>query len=300
MRIERADHAGACYGVCRALGAVYAALDDYEEVCTLGPLIHNPLVVDDLERRGAHVADTVDDVMCQAVVIRSHGAAPGVRDELEMLGSEVIDATCPHVARAQSAAAELAAHGAHVLVVGEEGHPEVEALVAYARAAAPDGSQASDGSHTPIRVDVVGAPDDIPDDLASPVGVVVQTTQTRENLDAVVDALMAREIAPVVRNTICAATTQRQAAAAELAERVDAMVVIGGRNSSNTTRLAEICAAHCPQVLHVESPQEVEEHIPRLLACETVGVTAGASTPEDQIRAVVERLEAAARDDAAS
>lgn len=279
MRVVRAKHAGACYGVQRALETALAVARERGEAFTLGPLIHNPVVVDDLEKQGVHVARDVEDVTGDAVVIRSHGVAPSVRRALEARGVEVVDATCPHVERAQRAAAELAAQGCAVLVVGEAGHPEVEGITAWAREAAS-------------RVEVVAAPADIPDDLYEPVGVVVQTTQTRENLDAVVDALVARGFAPEVRDTICAATRKRQQAACELAARADAMVVVGGRNSSNTTRLAEICAQSCGNVLHVESPEELVRHAAALAACNTVGVTAGASTPDQHIEAVASFLEA--------
>ena len=175
------------------------------------------------------------------------------------------------------AAAELAQAGCRVLVVGEAGHPEVESLVAYAQEAG-------------AKVDVVASMAALPEGLYDPVGVVVQTTQMRENLEAVVAALEAQGLRPAVKNTICSATRQRQKTASQLAAQVDAMVVIGGRNSSNTTRLAEICAERCPRTFHVESADELD---PALLAgCSVVGVTAGASTPEDQIAAVATFLEA--------
>ncbi len=277
MKVVRAKHAGACYGVQRALDMAYAAILDGGETYTLGPLIHNPQVVSSLEAQGVRVAESVADVPSGAVVIRSHGVTPQVRREVDARGLEAIDATCPHVARAQKAAADLARSCGQVVVVGEAGHPEVEGLVACAREA---GGQ----------VCVVASGADVPEGLAAPVGVVVQTTQTREALDDVVAALAARGIAPEVKNTICFATRQRQEAAAELAAQVDAIVVIGGRNSSNTTRLADICAAACARTHHVEAPGELDPAW--FEGCATVGVTAGASTPEEHIQAVVERLEA--------
>ncbi len=136
---------------------------------------------------------------------------------------------------------------------------------------------------------VAAGPDDLPDALEGPVGVVVQTTQTSEALDAVVAALEERGVEPLVKNTVCFATRQRQEAAAALAGEVDAIVVIGGRNSSNTTRLADICAAACPRTHHVETPGEIDPAW--FEGCDTVGVTAGASTPEEQIDAVTSLLE---------
>lgn len=277
MQVIRAKLAGACYGVQRALDMVEELVASGARVTTLGPLIHNPQVVSKLEAEGVRVARDADAVSGGTAVIRSHGVAPSVKARLAQRGITVADATCPHVARAQAAAAELAAQGCRVLVVGEAGHPEVEGLVAYAK----DRGAAAD---------VVLLPEDIPLQLYDPVGVVVQTTQTRENLEGIVFALKARGLDPVVKDTICSATRQRQKTAFELASQVDAMVVIGGRNSSNTTRLSEICAQACPRTFHVERPQEATS-LP-LSGCRTVGVTAGASTPEDQIEEAVRLLEA--------
>lgn len=275
MKVVLAKHAGACYGVQRALDLTLEAADG-EPASTLGPLIHNPQVVAQLAERGVCAVDDPALIEQGSVIIRSHGVTPSVRRAVERRGLPVIDATCPHVARAQKAAAQLARAYGSVLVVGEAGHPEVEGLVACA-------SEAGGTVH------VVAQPCDIPADITAPLGIVVQTTQKREALDAVVDELHARGIEPQVKNTVCFATRQRQEAAAALAGEVDAIVVIGGRNSSNTTRLADICAATCARTHHIESPDEID---PTWFAgCETVGVTAGASTPEDQIQAVVTRLE---------
>ena len=277
MRVVRARNAGACYGVQRALDMALAAVEGGGAASTLGPLIHNPQVVADLAARGVRAVEHVEDVRAGSIVIRSHGVTPAVRRAAEARGLPVVDATCPHVARAQKAAAQLGKRLGRVVVVGEAGHPEVEGLVACAREAGAE-------------VFVAARPADLPACLREPVGVVVQTTQTRAALDAVEAALRARGVNPEVKNTICSATSQRQEAAAELAGEVDAIVVVGGRNSSNTTRLADICAASCPRTYHIESPDEVD---PAWFAgCESVGVTAGASTPEAHIAAVVARLEA--------
>ncbi len=294
MEVVRAKRAGACYGVQRALDMADEVIASGNTAYTLGPLIHNPQVVADLAARGAVAVDDVGAIErleaagrgagtgsrdVPSVVIRSHGVTPEVLADVEERGFKVVDATCPHVSRAQRAAAELAGEGCRVLVVGEEGHPEVEGLTAWARQAGG-------------KVDVVASPADIPAGLYDPVGVVAQTTQRRENLEAVVAALRAAGLDPVVRDTICSATRQRQEAAAELAAAVDAMVVIGGRNSSNTTRLAEVCALTCPRTFHIESADELDPAA--FKGCARVGVTAGASTPENQIAAVEAFLKALA------
>ncbi|MBE6472114.1 MAG: 4-hydroxy-3-methylbut-2-enyl diphosphate reductase [Coriobacteriaceae bacterium] len=277
MNVILAEHAGACYGVQRALDMAYEAAGRQGGVSTLGQLIHNPGAVAALEAQGVNVAASLDDVSGGTVIVRSHGVTPDVYESIAERGFDVVDATCPHVARAQKAAADLAGEGCRVIVVGEAGHPEVEGLRAYAERAG-------------ANVDVVPSPEDVPAGLQPPVGIVVQTTQRRENLEAVVEAVRAQGVEPIVKRTICSATTRRQDAAAKLAGQVDAMVVIGGRNSSNTTRLAEICAAGCARSFHIESADEIDPSW--LEGCETVGVTAGASTPEDQISAVTARLEA--------
>ena len=226
MEVIRAKRAGACYGVQRALDMADEVIADGGRAYTLGPLIHNPQVVADLAARGAEAVSSVEEIRWEgaaaagapadgvvptnanapSVVIRSHGVTPQVLAAVEDRGFSVVDATCPHVSRAQHAAAELAAEGCRVIVVGEAGHPEGEGLTAWAEEAGG-------------KVDVVAAPEEIPEGLYDPVGVVAQTTQRRENLEAVVAALREAGLEPIVKNTICSATRQRQEAAADLASK---------------------------------------------------------------------------------
>lgn len=277
MKVIKAEFAGACYGVNRALDMANEVLESERKACTLGPLIHNPVVVADLESRGMKAANDASEISGDCVIIRSHGVTPEVKEELENLNLEIVDATCPFVKRAQIGAAELASMGCRVLVVGEKGHPEVESLLAYA-------------SKSGAKADVVLSADQIPDDLYEPVGVVVQTTQTHKVLNDVLEGLCERGFNPIVKDTICSATQKRQHAAADIAKAVDVMVVLGGKNSSNTTRLAEICAESGTRTFHIETAQELDPSM--FSGCEVVGVTAGASTPESQIEDVVSWLEA--------
>ena len=235
MKVILAEHAGACYGVQRALDMAVEASAEGEGASTLGPLIHNPQVVADLAARG--VRAVVGTGGCGARLgdhpqpRRHAGCAPYGGRARDCRSSMPPVRTSPALRRPPLRSLAVADC---VVVVGEEGHPEVEGLVAHAREAGGE-------------VAVVAGPGAIlPDGLEAPVGIVVQTTQTREALDAVVAALVARGIEPEVKNTICFATRQRQESAAALADAVDAIVVIGGRNSSNTTRLADICAAALP------------------------------------------------------
>ena len=276
MKVLIAEKAGACYGVQRALDIAKSTLGSEGSVSTLGPLIHNPKVIAELEGSGMKTADSVEDVATDTVIIRSHGVTPDIKRRLETRGLNIIDATCPHVLRAQIAAAELAREGYQVIVVGEEGHPEVEGLKAYAT---------DEGA----RVHVVQDVGDLPDELPNKVGIVVQTTQTHDALNKITSYLEMRDIDYILKDTICSATKKRQSAAAQLADEVDAMVVIGGRNSSNTTRLAEICASKCPRTIHIESTSEIDDSF--FDDVEVVGISAGASTPESQIVELLEYLQ---------
>ena len=275
MNVTRAKCAGACYGVQRALNMALDTASEGSRAVTLGPLIHNPQVVAQLAERGIRAVENPDQAVEGSVIIRSHGVTPQVRREIEARGLPVVDATCPHVARAQKAAAKLARECGHVVVVGEAGHPEVEGLVAYAREAGGE-------------VLVAGRATDVPASLSGKVGVVVQTTQTREAFEEVLAALRDRGVECVVKDTVCLATRERQESAADLAREVDAMIVIGGRNSSNTTRLAEICSSVCGNTHHIERASELDPVW--FDKCTEVGITAGASTPEDQIAAVEARI----------
>ena len=275
MKVTRAKCAGACYGVQRALNMALDTVSEGSRAVTLGPLIHNPQVVAQLAERGIRAVESPEQAVEGSVIIRSHGVTPQVRREIEARGLPVVDATCPHVARAQKAAAKLARECGHVVVVGEAGHPEVEGLVAYAREAGGE-------------VLVAGRAADVPTSLLGKVGVVVQTTQTREAFEEVLAALRDRGVECVVKDTVCLATRERQESAAALARKVDAMIVIGGRNSSNTTRLAEICSSVCGNTHHIERASELD--LAWFDQCTEVGITAGASTPEDQIAAVEARI----------
>ncbi|MGV8082728.1 MAG: 4-hydroxy-3-methylbut-2-enyl diphosphate reductase [Coriobacteriia bacterium] len=275
MQVRIAKPAGTCYGVERALKLAQEAAHSGAPVHTLGPLIHNPQAVSALKRNGVEVAETLDDAIGGILVIRSHGVEPATIAEARRRGLEVVDATCPHVSKAHQAAAELSREGYSVVIVGEAEHPEVEGILAHA-----------DGTAI-----VVSSAEELPARLPSlRIGIVVQTTQSLRRLGEIVGALLPRTNELRVFNTICSATSKRQQAAEELAEEVDVMVVVGGHNSGNTTRLAEICRSVNPRVHHVETPEELDPVW--FEGAEVVGVTAGASTPEEQMQDVARAIEA--------
>ena len=272
--IEVARYAGVCYGVERALGmAEKAAGEARKPVNTLGPLIHNPLVVNDLERIGVGTASNVSEVEEGTLIIRAHGVVPSVVEDARARGLDVLDATCPYVKKVHNAAERLVREGYQLIVVGESGHPEVEGIMGHA----------GDDAH------VVSVPGDLDAiDLSRKVGVVVQTTQTSGALADVVAELSKRTMDLRVINTICSATQERQDSAAELARRVDAMIVVGGKNSGNTRRLAEICTAACPKTHHIEDASEIEAAW--FDGVSHIGVTAGASTPASHIERALVRM----------
>ena len=272
--IEVARYAGVCYGVERALGmAEKAAGEARKPVNTLGPLIHNPLVVNDLESIGVGTASSVSEVGEGTLIIRAHGVVPSVVEDARTRGLDVLDATCPYVKKVHNAAERLVREGYQLIVVGESGHPEVEGIMGHA----------GDDAH------VVSVPGDLDAiDLSRKVGVVVQTTQTPGALADVVAELSKRTMDLRVINTICSATQERQDSAAELARRVDAMIVVGGKNSGNTRRLAEICTAACPKTHHIEDASEIEAAW--FDGASHIGVTAGASTPASHIERALVRM----------
>ena len=276
VHIQIASEAGACYGVERALRMVEdAAKTSPVPVHTLGPLIHNPRVVADLALKGVTVVDSPEESAGDTLLLRTHGVTPNEERRARKLCHDVLDATCPFVKKVHLAASRLYRESYQVVVVGEAGHPEVEATLPHAPGAVVVGD-ASEVADLPV---------------CKKIGVVVQTTQSRSNLEHVVSALLGRAEEVRVVNTICDATSGHQGACAELAARADVMSVIGGRISANTKRLTEIAAELCPRTYHIEGADELDPSW--LDGAGLIGITAGASTPASQIDAVRSAIEAA-------
>lgn len=278
LDVRVSESAGFCPGVERALRLTLdAAADAAKPVNTLGPLIHNPSVVSDIEAKGVGVILEPSQAAKGTVILRSHGVPKTVREQLVASSVNVVDATCPFVTSAQDKAAGLADEGYYVIILGDRDHPEVLALRSYAGE----------------RSLVVESADELPAALpSSKLGVVVQTTQSKERLAGLVAALAPTARQLLVHNTICNATELRQTAALQMASDVDVVIVVGGRESGNTRRLAELCRQRQPKTHHVESADELQEEW--FVGARTAGVTAGASTPSGQIDAVVDSLKAMA------
>jgi len=274
VEVVVSEYAGFCWGVKRALElTLQAAREAPTPVNTLGPLIHNLGVIEQLKSRGVGVIADPREATGGTIILRSHGVPKEVREHLAAAALTVVDATCPFVAAAQEKVQALQEAGYLVVILGERDHPEVLGLRSYA---GPDSL-------------VVESAADVPEDFrATRVGVVVQTTQSQERLSELVAALAPRVRELLVHNTICSATELRQRAAATLAANVDVVVVVGGKESGNTRRLAELCATIQPRTYHVEKVSEVQQEW--LRGARRVGITAGASTPPEQVQAVKAHL----------
>ncbi|OGP37694.1 MAG: 4-hydroxy-3-methylbut-2-enyl diphosphate reductase, partial [Deltaproteobacteria bacterium GWC2_56_8] len=247
------------------------------EIYTLGPIIHNPQVVKRLEESRVYAKKGVEDIASGTVIIRSHGAKLDEIKSAKDKGLNIVDATCPFVKKAQDLVSLLSSEGYSVIVVGEKDHPEVKGLISYG----------SEG----IRV--ADSPEGLQDlPRQKKIGIIAQTTLPMEKLDAVVSFCLKKASELKVFNTICNATSIRQKESGDLAETVDCMIIVGGRNSANTRRLAEICTGIQPKTHHIEVAEELD---PAWFAsAQKVGVTSGASTPDWVVEEVVRRIGALA------
>lgn len=272
LKVKRAAKAGFCFGVKRALDMAERTVETSTAV-SFGPLIHNQQVVKRLEERGIRVVDDLEEVKFEhALIIRSHGVGPSVYKGAENKGIHVVDATCPFVQKAQRLAAESAQMGQQVIVMGDKLHPEVQGILGWA------GEQA-------IPIQTVEEAKELP--FYSHLAVLAQTTQLLENFEGIVEELKIHTDDLTVHNTICNATAERQKAARELAEEVDVMVVVGGRNSANTRKLASICAERTKTHL-IETAEELENIW--FKESKSAGLTAGASTPDWIIEEVYKKM----------
>lgn len=273
LEVILADYLGFCYGVKRAIKIARENAAPDGSACTLGPIIHNPQMVERLKDEGVGTIDCLDDLKRGKVIIRSHGVGPETYERAEAMGLECVDATCPHVKKAQLSAKELAEEGRFVVIVGEKEHPEVHSIVQWA------------GGNVAV-IETVAEAASVPN--ASRLGIISQTTFSGERFREIVSALLDKSRDIRVMRTICTATDQRQRAARELASKVDVMLVIGGKNSANTTRLAQLCAKIC-RTYHIETAEELRpawfDNI------EKIGITAGASTPDWIIKEVYKKCQ---------
>ena len=276
MDVLLAKSAGFCFGVKRATRMAFDASDSYRSLQSLGPLIHSPQMVKQLEERGIRVCKQVEEADGEAIVVRSHGVTAEEFAALQGSGKAIVDATCPFVTRAQEYAAELSREGYLLVLVGEAHHPEVQGIVSYASGNVVVVASAEEAKELP---------------KSGKIGIIAQTTQSIENFSLIVEVCLGKTRQLKIFNTICDATSVRQEEAVSIARQVDLMLVVGGYNSANTTRLAELCREQGTLTCHVETADEID---PLWFAgVKRVGLTAGASTPQfliDEIIAILDRF----------
>jgi len=272
MDIEIADGSGFCFGVRRAVNLALRAAEDHgRRTVTLGPLVHNPLVVERLEAKGIRAVEEVAGD-ADVVVLRAHGTPAPQEESLRRRRLEIVDATCPFVKRAQRHARALREEGYQVVILGDRSHPEVASVRSYA------GDDAV----------VVESADDLPVALGPRVGVMAQTTQPEEAFLRLVRRLAPGAAEVRVVNTVCRSTAARRAETEKLASRVQVMIVLGGRRSHNTRELARVSRLAGVDTHHIERARELQRQWFRNVG--HVGVAAGASTPDEAIEDVVRRI----------
>lgn len=273
MEIRIAENCGFCYGVKRAVNMAQDTSDQLERSYTLGPIIHNPQVVSNLEEHGVYAVDSLDEIPGGTVIIRSHGVGPAVYEEATDKGLKVVDATCPHVKKAQQDAKSVIDSGMSLVILGEKKHPEVISINLWAQ-------------NKGIVIETEEEAKILP--FVENRSVVVQTTFSQFKFQSIIDILEEKTQNLKVFKTICTATQERQNSAVELAKTVDLMIVVGGKNSGNTNRLAEVCRDVGCTTYHIETAAELQldwfNHV------QTVGVTAGASTPDWIIKEVIDTM----------
>ena len=268
-----AKSAGYCFGVKRAVDTVYEQTGK-KNVYTFGPIIHNEEVVKDLEKKGVFVINTMeelDDITEGTVIIRSHGVSSAVYEALQKKGVEIVDATCPFVLKIHNIVKQESANGKQIVIIGNEKHPEVEGIMGW--------------SKTQVHVvDTAEKAQNLKLDPQREVCIVSQTTFNYNKFKELVEIISEKGYNIIIRNTICNATEERQTEAREIAKRVDAMIVVGGSSSSNTRKLYEICKNECKDTYYIQTLNDLD--MTSLGKADCIGITAGASTPNNIIQEV--------------
>jgi 4-hydroxy-3-methylbut-2-enyl diphosphate reductase len=274
LEIVLAKNRGFCYGVERAVKIAKDSAAKGLVASTLGPIIHNPQMVAQLAGQGVKPVDKVEDVTTGTVIIRSHGVGPEIYRAITDKGLDLLDATCPHVKKAQAAARELYEDGYQVVIIGERNHPEVKSIAAWT-------------DNTAIIVETMPEAEKL--GPFTRLGVVAQTTFSTKLFEEIIEVLRQKTDEIKVNRTICTATELRQDAAREVAGKVTVMIVIGGKNSANTAHLAEICGREGAIVYHIETVDELKSEW--FAGVRSAGITAGASTPDWIIEEVYQKMQ---------
>ena len=274
MEVKLAERMGFCFGVKRAVDTVYEQIKNGKNIYTYGPIVNNEEVVRELSEQGVKVLESGEELMELSegsVIIRAHGVPEKIIRILREKNLECIDATCPFVKRIHNIVEKESGEGRHIVVVGNAGHPEVEGIVGWCK-----------GSVTVLK-DLEETEKFRPPE-GEKLCVVAQTTYNYNKFHNIVEILEKKGYNSIVVNTICNATEERQCSAKALAAEADVMIVIGGRHSSNTRKLYEICAEECAHTYFIQTLDDLHLELPK--AVRLVGITAGASTPNKLIEEV--------------
>lgn len=274
MQVKLAESAGFCFGVKRAVETVYRQIETGKDIYTFGPIIHNGEVVRDLEEKGVRVIESIDEIRTLksgTIIIRSHGVSRQVQEFIEETGLECVDATCPFVKKIHRIVEKESEAGKRIIIIGNDGHPEVEGIKGWCK--------------TPAIV-VSGAEEleKISLNEGEKACIVSQTTFNNNKFQDLVEIFKKKGYDISVVNTICSATEERQDEARRIASTVGAMIVIGGTHSSNTQKLFEICKSECPNTYFIQTLHDLNLDLSESILC--VGITAGASTPNNIIEEV--------------
>ena len=274
MEIKLSKSAGFCFGVKRAVEKVYEQIETGKTIYTYGPIIHNEFVVNDLAEKGVQVIENTEQlekIESGTIIIRSHGVAQNVYDYIEKKGLECVDATCPFVKRIHSVVQKQSDLGKTIVIVGNAGHPEVEGIMGWC-------------SGDVVVVEKPEEIDNIQISKETEICIVSQTTYNYKKFQDIVEIFGNNGYNSNIVNTICNATEERQTEALAIAAEVDVMIVIGGKHSSNSRKLYEICSEKCAKTYFIQSLDDLQLELPK--AVKTVGITAGASTPNKLIEEV--------------
>lgn len=274
MEIRTAKSAGFCFGVERAVNRVYEEIERNNDVYTYGPIIHNETVVSDLEEKGVKVIHNIDEIgddVTGTVVIRSHGVGRDVQEAMESRGCTIADATCPYVKKIHRIVSKESKDGRVIVIIGNSRHPEVQGIKGWCENVVYIIENVEDARNLCL-----------PDDTR--ICIVSQTTFSYKKFEELVEIISKKRYDILALNTICNATEVRQKESRELAKNSDAMIVIGGEHSSNTQKLYEICKNECKNTYYIQKAEDL--NLAELRSFETVGITAGASTPNKIIKEV--------------
>ena len=274
MEVILAKSAGFCFGVKRAVERVYEQIETGKKIYTFGPIIHNEIVVQDLESKGVQVIESEEELETLTegtVIIRSHGVSERICRKIEKQGLECVDATCPFVKRIHNIVSKESEAGKRIIIIGNAGHPEVEGIRGWSKSPA----------------EVIESEEEARNFKANEgekLCIVSQTTFNYNKFQELVEIFQKKGYSISVVNTICNATEERQTEAKDIAAKVDAMIVIGGKHSSNTRKLYEICCKECAHTCLIQTLDDLHLELPD--SVRLVGITAGASTPNKLIEEV--------------